>query len=67
LRLAAANFESPPRAAPTHVRGGGPQAFAAHYDVTPDGRFLFISQPQSETLESSPITVVLNWQAGLKK
>ena len=35
------------------------------YDVSPDGRFLIASPvEQSATL---PMTVVLNWQAGLKK
>ena len=51
----------------TRIRGGGPQAFAAHYDVTPDGRFLIISQRPTEKLESAPITVVLNWQAAFRK
>jgi eukaryotic-like serine/threonine-protein kinase len=49
------------------ITSGGPRAFAFHYDVTPDGkRFLVITTPQAEPA-SSPITVVLNWQAGLKK
>jgi hypothetical protein len=35
------------------------------YDVTADGqRFLMLVPPQNSTV---PITVVLNWSAGLKK
>ena len=36
------------------------------YDVSPDGRFL-INTPLESDVSSTPITVVLNWQAGLKK
>jgi hypothetical protein len=36
------------------------------YDVSPDGRFL-INTPVESDASSAPITVVLNWQAGLKK
>ena len=37
------------------------------YDVSPDGRFL-ISQPTAEDAPvSSPLTIVLNWQASLKR
>jgi eukaryotic-like serine/threonine-protein kinase len=35
------------------------------YDVAPDGRFLMIKSAEGQT--GSPITVVLNWDAGLKK
>jgi dipeptidyl aminopeptidase/acylaminoacyl peptidase len=37
------------------------------YDVSADGRFLMNTVTEAATLSSSPITVVLNWQAGLKK
>ncbi len=37
------------------------------YDVAPDGRFLINTVADPATLPSSPITVVLNWEAGLKK
>ena len=36
------------------------------YDVSPDGRFL-INTPIESEASSTPITVVLNWQGGLKK
>ena len=36
------------------------------YDVTADGRFLVNTLSESATVQS-PITVVLNWQSGLKK
>jgi hypothetical protein len=43
----------------------------ARYDVTADGRrFLInsmITAPTSGDLTSPPMTVVLNWQASLKK
>ena len=44
----------------THAAGFVP------YDVSPDGRFL-INTPVESDASSTPITVVLNWQAGLKK
>jgi Tol biopolymer transport system component len=50
------------------IASGGPRAFAFHYDVAADGkRFLLITTPQAEASAPSPITVVLNWQAALKK
>jgi hypothetical protein len=40
--------------------------FHSLYDVTPDGlRFLVVSEP--EVRPASPITIVLDWTAGLKK
>jgi Tol biopolymer transport system component len=49
------------------VGGGGGFGVVFHYDVAPDGnRFLFIDQGR-EFVDSSPITVVLNWMAGLKR
>jgi len=50
------------------IASGGPRAFAFHYDVAPDGkRFLLITTPQAQTTAPPPITVVLNWQAALKR
>jgi dipeptidyl aminopeptidase/acylaminoacyl peptidase len=46
---------------PVRLRVGGVQGYA--YDVSRDGRFLF---PQAQN-ELVPFTVVINWQAGLKK
>jgi eukaryotic-like serine/threonine-protein kinase len=37
------------------------------YDVSPDGRFLLSTPAAGETSTSSPLTIVLNWQAGLKR
>ena len=49
-------------------RSGGFGAFSFHYDVAPDGkRFIALTTPQADALASSLITVVLNWQAALKK
>jgi serine/threonine protein kinase len=43
-----------------------PSAFAP-YDVTADGRFVVSSLLDQSTGGSTPITVILNWQSGLKK
>jgi hypothetical protein len=47
--------------------GGASTGFGsrAQYDVMPDGRFLMIVNANDST--PPPITVVLNWTAGLKK
>ena len=46
----------------THTSGGGRD----RYDVSADGqRFLISTVP--EQVASAPITIVLNWAAGLKK
>ena len=45
---------------PTRTRGYAP------YDVAPDGRFLVNTATDSVTAKPAPITVVLNWAAGLK-
>jgi Tol biopolymer transport system component len=37
------------------------------YDVSPDGRLLLNTPAESEATSSSPITIVLNWQAGLRQ
>jgi len=36
------------------------------YAVIPDGRFLINTVTEAATPNASPITVVLNWMAGLK-
>jgi hypothetical protein len=37
------------------------------YDVTPDGqRFLVALQPEGRS-DNPPLTVLMNWDAGLKK
>ena len=36
------------------------------YDVSPDGRFLLVTPSETEAPTSSPVTIVLNWQAALK-
>ena len=41
-------------------------AAPAQFDVSKDGRFL-IQVPVEQAATSVPLTVVLNWQAGLKK
>ena len=45
---------------------GGVGRFRAQYDVTRDGQRFLLNVPIEETAPS-PITVVLNWTAGLKK
>ena len=45
----------------THATGFIP------YDVAPDGRFLINTVTDDAAASASPITVVLNWTAGLKK
>jgi hypothetical protein len=45
----------------THTRGYTP------YDVAADGRFLINTAMGDASANSSPITVVLNWTAELKK
>ena len=50
------------------IASGGPRPFAFHYDVAPDGkRFLLLTTPQADATAPPPITVILNWQAALKK
>ena len=48
---------------PTHVHGGGSDSQQGRqYDVAPDGRFLINTVLDSA---AAPITLILNWQAGL--
>jgi hypothetical protein len=51
------------------IWGGGGANAITRYDVTADGKKFLINSIPTETAAapSSPITVVLNWQAGLKK
>ncbi len=58
---------SPPKALfPTRIKWMEIQAVAHHYAVSPDGqRFLMTSA--TDEAQSSPITVMLNWTAVLKK
>jgi hypothetical protein len=37
------------------------------YDLAPDGRFLIITLMEEGSANTSAITLVLNWTAGLKK
>ena len=37
------------------------------YDVSADGRFLLYTPSEAEAPASSPVTIVLNWQAELKR
>jgi hypothetical protein len=50
------------------IWGGGVTNNTTRYDVTADQKFLINALPTETTsAPSSPITVVLNWQAGVKK
>lgn len=51
------------------IFGGGTATNTTRYDVTADGKKFLINSVPAETTPgtSPPITVVLNWQAGLKK
>ena len=50
------------RARDSYLRPRGPSA------APPDGkRFLVITTPQAEAEATNPVTVVLNWLAGVKK
>jgi hypothetical protein len=62
VKSTAATFEPGPAVAlfDTHTMGYFP------YDVAADGRFLIDTVTES-AVESSPITVVLNWTTGLRK
>jgi Tol biopolymer transport system component len=48
------------------IQGRGAVQFVFHYDVAPDGQ-QFLVNTESQAAVAEPITVVLNWQAGLKK
>jgi hypothetical protein len=66
----ASTFESgpPEELFQTQVSGGGNLANIFRYDVAPDGdRFLVLNQIGGGGTDPSPVTVVVNWTAGLKK
>lgn len=44
-----------------------PNGFRAQYDVTRDGQRFLLNVPAEPDTAPPPITVVLNWTAGLKK
>jgi len=37
------------------------------YDISAEGRFLFYTPSEADAPASSPVTIVLNWQAELKR
>jgi hypothetical protein len=45
----------------------GGAGFRQQYDVTPDGQRFLLNVPVEESGDFSPMTVVVNWTAGLKK
>jgi hypothetical protein len=48
----------------TRMRWDAPMILGIHYDVTADGqRFLIATMVR----EADPVSVILNWTAGLKK
>jgi len=66
---AGTNFEAgkPEALFQTRIFGLGPSArYSQQYDLTADGQRFLINEGLSD-LNSAPITVVLNWTAGLKK
>ena len=44
-----------------------PSSRTRNYDVTPDGNRFLVPVPTAERREVAPATVVINWQAGVKK
>jgi dipeptidyl aminopeptidase/acylaminoacyl peptidase len=60
-------FGTPKALFDSRIRGGGNVSTSFRYDVAADGRFLIITTGDpTDTAVSAPITVVLNWTAGLK-
>jgi Tol biopolymer transport system component/predicted Ser/Thr protein kinase len=51
---------------PATIMGGASATNTTRYDVTADGKKFLINSVQ-DVRDPSPITVVLNWQAGLRK
>ncbi|MGH9882360.1 MAG: TolB family protein, partial [Pyrinomonadaceae bacterium] len=51
------------------LRVGGPGGLGPHYDVTADGQRFLVNTPVEENAPSSPspVTVVTNWAARLKR
>jgi len=62
-------FGTPKALFDSRIRGGGNISTSFRYDVAADGkRFLIItSGDPTDAAASAPITVVLNWTAGLKR
>jgi hypothetical protein len=44
-----------------------PQQITPPFEVTPDGKRFLVAAPPQQTNTELPITVVLNWQALLKR
>lgn len=61
VRATPESFETDP---PHELFRIGPEAY---YDVTADGQRFLLLSPTTTTTPASPLTVVLNWQADLKK
>ena len=63
-----ASFEAGTPAAlfDAHVLNAG-TAFQFEYDVTADGKRFLINTTGAAGASAPPLTVVLNWQAGVKK
>jgi Tol biopolymer transport system component len=51
----------------TRIFGPGPATHVFHYAVARDGKRFLVATVPAEEPESVPITVVVNWTAGLKK
>jgi Tol biopolymer transport system component len=51
------------------ISGGADTTNVTRYDVTPDGKKFLINSltPETTAVSSTPMTVVLNWEEGLKK
>ena len=64
VRIAGTSFQSD---SPRELFPIVPMGFhtTAPYDVTPDGQRFLVLEMRAE--ERAPLTVVVNWQAGLKK
>ena len=66
VRIAGTSFQSDP---PRELFPIVPMGFHATspYDVTPDGQRFLVLETTVRVEEREPLTVVVNWQAGLKK
>jgi hypothetical protein len=61
-------YGTPNELFPTQILRAAGFPLVFQYDVAPDGnRFLVLNNAVSGGTNSSPITVVLNWTAGLKR
>jgi hypothetical protein len=61
----AIDFGAPTPLFRTRVGGAVPLTYRPHYMVSSDGRRFLVSTVTEET--GSPITIMLNWAAGLRK